>query len=121
MLAALLLVPATALAQAGEPPEREASLVVYGDDPCPTGEDEEEIVVCARRPETERYRVPKEFREDKDRRGSVAWGSRFQDLEEDTRFTRPNSCSVVGAGGQTGCLSAMIRQWYAERRARGAR
>ena len=90
--AAILLV-ASAAAGAQEPdlPERASTLVVYGEDPCPKAQDEEEIVVCARRPETERYRIPKEFRKNKDERGSVAWGARFDQLEEATRYTRPNS------------------------------
>ncbi|WP_243455572.1 hypothetical protein [Sphingosinicella sp. BN140058] len=117
--AALLVASAAAAAQDGDPdlPERSSSLVVYGDDPCPKAQDDEEIVVCARRPETERYRIPKEFRKNKDERGSVAWGARFDQLEEATRYTRPNSCSVVGTWGQTGCWNMNIGRWAAERRA----
>jgi hypothetical protein len=33
---------------------------------------------------------------------------------------RPNSCTVVGSFGQTGCTQQMIRQWYAARRAQQA-
>ena len=40
------------------PPDRIATLVVYGDDPCPRSAGDE-IVVCARRPENERYRERK--------------------------------------------------------------
>jgi len=116
--AALLVVPAAAaVAQDPELPERASTLVVYGDDPCPKARDDEEIVVCARKPETERYRIPKDLRENKEERGSVAWGSRFQELEAATRYTRPNSCSVVGTWGQTGCWNQMISNWRAERRA----
>ena len=117
--AALLVISAAAAAQEADPdlPERATSLVVYGDDPCPKAQDEEEIVVCARRPETERFRIPKEFRKNKDERGSVAWGARFEQLEEASRYTRPNSCSVVGSWGQTGCWNMNIRNWSAERRA----
>ena len=117
--AALLVISAAAAAQETDPdlPERATSLVVYGDDPCPKAQDEEEIVVCARRPETERYRIPKEFRKNKDERGSVAWGARFDQLEEAARYTRPNSCSVVGSWGQTGCWNMNIRNWSSERRA----
>ena len=113
-LAALAAVPAAAQADI---PEKASSLVVYGADPCPAPADPEEIVVCARRPESERYRIPEELREDKERRGSVAWGTRFDAMEEATRFTRPNSCSVVGTWGQTGCFDQLIRNWRSERRA----
>ncbi|MEA3040400.1 MAG: hypothetical protein QOE79_2913 [Sphingomonadales bacterium] len=101
-------------------PGRESTLIVYGDDPCPRGADPDEIVVCARRPEEERFRIPSRLRERPDRRPESSWGARVADLEEAQRFTRPNGCSVVGSNGQTGCTQAMIRQWFAERRAAAA-
>lgn len=113
--AALVLVPAVALA---DPPARESTLVIYGDDPCPRADNPDEVVVCARRPEAERFRVPRAIRERQ--QTEVAWGSRVEGLEEESRPMRPNSCSVVGSNGFTGCNAAMIRQWYAERRARRA-
>lgn len=109
-----------ALAQdEGGPPERESTLVVYGDDPCPSTfneNGEEEIVVCARRPEEERYRIPAPLRQTEPT--EVAWGARVEDLDETNRIGRPNSCSVVGSYGQSGCTQQMIRDWYAERRSR---
>lgn len=110
-LLVFLILPSPAWAQ---PPDRERSLVVYGDDPCP--EVEGEVVVCARRPEEERYRIPRPIRERQST--EVAWGSRVASLEEESRHMRPDSCSPVGSYGFTGCAAAMIRQWYAERRAR---
>ena len=97
-------------------PERASDLVVYGEDPCPKSEGDE-IVVCHRRPEGERYRIPRKFR-DAPRKdtASMAWSQQWQQMEDAARFTRPNSCSVVGSGGQTGCLNAMLRQWWLERR-----
>jgi hypothetical protein len=111
--AMLLLLPAPAGAE--EPPERVESLVVYGDDPCPRSQGDD-IVVCGRRPETERYRIPRELRRSRDERRGAAWSTRVAEMEEATRFTRPNSCSVVGSWGQTGCLESAIRNWVAERR-----
>lgn len=104
-----------ALAQ-DEVAEREVRLEVYGDDPCPpsVGDD---IVVCARRPEEERYRIPAPLRRSS-RPTEVAWGARAETLDEVSRDSRPNSCSVVGSYGQTGCTQQMIRQWYEERRSR---
>jgi hypothetical protein len=114
----LALWPLAAIAgQNADLPERASTLVVYGDDPCPKPAEPDEIVVCARRPESERYRIPEGLREDKEQRGAVAWGTRFDEMEEATRFTRPNSCSVVGTWGQTGCFDRLIRDWRAERRA----
>ena len=104
---------ATALA---EPPERASTLVVYGNDRCPESRDGE-VVVCAHRPEGERYRIPKELREKQRLPGGIAWGSQVAQMEDETRFTRPDSCSVVGSGGQTGCFAQTLRQWAADRRA----
>ena len=95
-------------------PEREANVVVYGDDPCPAAADPEEIVVCARRPEEERYRIPREFR--RTAPAEIAWGTRATELEDAQRDTRPDSCSVVGSHGQTGCTRQWIDAWAAERR-----
>ncbi len=100
-----------------EPPARESSVIVYGDDPCPQA-DGDEVVVCARRPEEERYRIPRPIRERQPT--EVAWGSRVEGLEEASRAMRPGSCSVVGSFGQSGCTQALINQWFADRRARRA-
>ncbi len=114
LAAALLAMPVYA---SDGPPERESALVVYGEDPCPpsvNADGEEEIVVCARRPEEERYRIPAPLRQTQP--SEVSWGSRVDALEDASRDGRPNSCSVVGSYGQTGCTQQMVRQWYAERR-----
>ena len=47
-----------------------------------------------------------------------AWGARVETLDEVSRDSRPNSCSVVGSYGQSGCTQQMIQQWYNARRAR---
>jgi hypothetical protein len=92
------------------------TLLVYGEDACPQTNGDE-IVVCSRRPEAERYRIPPKLRQKADDfsgdRGS--WTSHNEALEASTRFTRPNSCSTVGTGGQTGCLAAALHQWYLEK------
>ena len=115
LAAAALGGEAPAAAQDG-PPERQITLVIYGEDRCPELT-EDEIVVCARRPEEERYRIPPRLR-----RGSQpaeqAWTSRVELLDEASRELRPNSCSVVGSFGFTGCTQQMIRQWLADRRGR---
>jgi hypothetical protein len=114
-VSAILAAPAAAQ----EPPPRSSTLVVYGDDRCPQSTDDE-VVVCARKPENERYRIPKELREKERLPGGIAWGSQVAQMEEATRFTRPGSCSVVGSGGQSGCFAESIRQWSADWRARRA-
>jgi hypothetical protein len=105
---------APALAQE-EQPQRRSEIEVFGADPCPpsTGD---EIVVCHRRAEEERYRIPAPLRRST-HRTEQAWGARVETLDEVSRDSRPNSCSVVGSYGQTGCYQQMIRQWYDSRRA----
>ena len=62
LLGLAALAPFLSLAPASaEPPQRVFNLIVYGDDPCPKGEGDE-IIVCARKPESERYRIPKKLR-----------------------------------------------------------
>ena len=92
--------------------------MTYGDDPCPEPEGDE-IVVCAQQPESERYRVPKPLRgaDEEVSAGGGSWASTVEAHDNVARLTRPNSCSVVGSYGFTGCTSAMLRQWFEERRA----
>lgn len=114
---ALLLVPA-APAPASEPDERVQLLLVFGDDPCPQS-DGDSIVVCARKPESERYRIPKDLRQKAATVGEQGWGSTVQTLETASRALLPNSCTPVGINGFTGCSLAMLRQWFAERQLDG--
>ena len=112
---------ATAVAAAPEAPRRTTTTTVFGDDPCPAATNGD-IVVCGRLPEDERYRIPKKLRDantKKKARTEQNWASRNATLDDAARAERPNSCSVVGLGGQTGCSAAMLRQWADERRAEG--
>jgi hypothetical protein len=114
ILAALL--PAATPA-AEPPPATTVTTTVYGGDPCPKPRGDE-IIVCAREPEGERYRIPKRFRSGPrvESGASASWASRVAGLEDAQRFTRPNSCTAIGSNGQSGCTQAMIRQWFLERR-----
>ena len=103
-------------AQASAPPERISFLVTFGEDKCPEAVGNE-IVVCAAQPESERYRVPKSLRETEDapvRGGS--WTSAVESLDGYARAVLPNSCSVNGSNGFTGCAQQALQQWFAERR-----
>jgi len=84
-------------------------LIVYGDDPCPTSGSGEEIVVCARKPESERYRIPKELRAPSPSSANASWASRATSIEYAGR-SGTNSCSPSGAGGWTGCYGEILRQ-----------
>jgi hypothetical protein len=113
LAAAVSLFPAPAGAQANE---RIRRLIVYGRDPCPRAANGDEIVVCARRPETERYRIPKELRDQPgDDPDSTSWAARAEALEYVGR-TGIESCSTVGPGGASGCWNELVRAWRKERR-----
>ncbi|HEV7658539.1 MAG TPA: hypothetical protein VGO55_01715 [Allosphingosinicella sp.] len=118
LIVALNVAPAAAQPAPPAAVTRESTIIVYGDDPCPQPENENEAVVCARKPEEERYRIPRQIRERQPT--ETSWASRVAGLDDESRPMRPNSCSVVGSGGQTGCMQTMIRQWFAERAARRA-
>lgn len=120
VLVGLAAAPAVAgdLAASSQPDERIQSLLVYGSDPCPKSDDGS-IVVCARRPESERYRIPKKLRDPAPPPGAPGWGSTVQNMEQVQRQSLPNSCSTIGSGGQTGCALAALHQWYLERQLDG--
>ena len=118
ILLASLLFTTSLAAETGKPPERYATTTVFGSDACPTPKGDE-IVVCARLPESERYRIPKHLRKKKREESgpSASWASRVRTLEDAQRFTRPGSCTAIGSFGQSGCTQAMIDQWFADRQA----
>jgi hypothetical protein len=107
--------PAAAQDSPSQPPQRESQIDVFGADSCPRSTDEE-IVVCHRRPEEERYRIPAPLRHSRDR-VEQGWGARAQTMDEVSRDVLPNSCSTIGSYGQSGCQQAFIQQWYNSRRA----
>ncbi|GAA4768139.1 hypothetical protein GCM10023219_12540 [Stakelama sediminis] len=92
-------------------------LIIYGNDKCPTDANGNEIVVCSRRPEEDRYRIPKELRDSDIPPQKQAWSRKVERIS-DTGATGIGSCSTVGPGGQTGCLSRMIQQGSAESKQR---
>jgi hypothetical protein len=116
--AALLAVLAVAPAPA-QPGERITRVIVYGSDPCPRGTDDE-VVICGRRPENQRFRIPEELREgalDPDPENQ-SWAVRATSLEYVGR-TGTQSCSTVGPGGFTGCWAELMRAARDERRPEG--
>jgi hypothetical protein len=99
--------------------ERIRQVVVYGKDRCPRSTSAE-IVVCARRPESERYRIPRALRNTERSRGGTSWAERARSLEYVGR-SGTQSCSTSGPGGLTGCWEQMMRNAREERRAAGRR
>ena len=108
-LSALALPAAPALAQNTKVSE----IIVYGTDPCPRSTDDE-IVVCARKPEAERFRIPEALRQGGSLQSRQSWAARAKQFETVGR-TGVNSCSPVGPGGFTGCTEQLINQAFNER------
>jgi hypothetical protein len=98
-------------------PERITQVIVYGDDPCVKG-GENEIVVCVRRAERERYRIPQAMRGKTDDLRNESWLNRSKSVEY-VGANGTNSCSPVGAGGFTGCFAKIAAEAKAEYKSRG--
>lgn len=107
------------LAASNTPPQKVRSVTVTGDKPCPksTGG---EIVVCSRTDAGEQYRIPPKFRELPHPAANNSWVNRVAVMDQVGREAGglPDTCSVVGSGGQTGCSQQAIQQWRAEQRAK---
>ena len=110
--------PAAVAAPAGPDDVRVNQLIIYGDDPCPESTDPNEVTVCARLPDSDRYRVPPNLRENPNDPASQSWAGRAIELSYVGR-TGTDSCSTVGGGGFTGCFNQIVSQARAERRAAG--
>ena len=111
-LAAVLALSAVQPAFTAPAPTREriATLVVFGNDPCPRSSDDE-IVVCARQPESERYRIPKQFRGKKyNEARDGSWAGTAKVLEYVSRQGLPGSCNPTGSYGQTGCFRKFLEE-----------
>ena len=108
-------VAAPAFAQANQTHEKVNMVIIYGEDACPVST-ADEITVCARKDEGERYRIPKPFRDTANARADESWTDRVKAYET-VGATGINSCSPVGLGGSTGCMSKFLGQAYAEKKA----
>lgn len=128
--AALALFPAAAVAQtaaptssqvqaeSGQPPQRIRQVNLMGDEKCPVAA-ADEIVVCNRVDPNEQFRVPKELRQPVEVPAqNQSWVNRAAAADQVGRVAGglPNTCSPVGAGGQTGCGIVAARNYAAEKR-----
>lgn len=122
--ASLLAVPALAqqpgVAVPGAQPAGPADirvnqLIIYGDDPCPQSVDPNQVTVCARLPDDDRYRVPPNLRNNPNDPASQSWANRAIELQY-VGLSGTDSCSPTGAGGFTGCFVQLANQGRAERR-----
>lgn len=111
VLPAVLLLGVPVAAQGVD--EKVNQLIIYGDDACPQSS-ANEITVCARKEEAERYRIPEALRETFSPEND-AWTNRVLAYET-VGASGTLSCSPVGGGGMTGCVGKLIDTAYAEKR-----
>lgn len=138
MVATALTLGAPALAQTGpaapapapSPTLRQASpsdgslprqriVTVFGTDPCPKATDPDEIIVCTRRPDDERDRIPAAVRQPRAKPPGVDSGGNRNILLGDGAGGAGGSigsCTAIGPGGSIGCTQQQIDAWRAERR-----
>ncbi len=110
--AAAFAVPAQAQDRVDTGDDSYNMVIVYGDDSCPEST-ADQIVVCARKAENERYRIPESLRLSDDP-ANQAWAQRVERLEMVGDFGTM-SCSPVGAGGFTGCTQELLAEAYADK------
>jgi hypothetical protein len=96
-----LAMPAPSFAQA------QAEILVFGTDPCPRSTDDA-VVVCRRLPETMRYRMPDQYRDSSSFQEKQSWTNKAKTMQT-VGSTGIGSCSAVGPGGYTGCLTQEIQ------------
>ncbi len=114
-LAVGLALPAgPALAQRAQP----AQIIVYGTDPCPRSTDDD-VVVCYRRPESERFRIPEVLRETGSVQSRQSWSKQAEALAT-VGSTGLNQCSPVGPVGVAGCATQEINRGFRDGREQGA-
>lgn len=110
-IAAFAPLPATAQDSSGE---KVNQLIVYGDDPCPASSDGS-ITVCARKDESERFRIPAPLRDNPNAAINQGWTDKVKAYET-VGAAGAYSCSPMGSGGASGCVAKMIDKAYAEKK-----
>lgn len=111
----------TTLKPAAEQPSdgsqpRQRLVTVFGAEPCPKPASKDEVVVCARLPEAEVYRIPKALRQAENR---VSPFQRNRNLllgdASGGAGGAIGSCSVIGGSGIVGCTTRDVDNWARDR------
>ena len=107
LAAALLLTPMAAPMPAMA---QDRILTIFGNDKCP------ENTICVRAKESERYRIPKDLREDPViAPNRQSWAAKAQSTLDAGSKSGTGSCTAIGPGGYTGCFAEQARQAKAAR------
>ena len=95
---------------------RQRLVTVFGNEACPKPSSGDEVVVCARLPEAEVYRIPERLRRPANRQ-SVLTQNRSLLLGDSAGGAGSSigSCSAIGPGGFTGCNRRQVEAWSQDR------
>ena len=113
-IAAAMALP-TAPAEAQRAPR--GQIIVYGTDPCPRSTDDD-VVVCYRRPEAERFRIPEVLRETGTLQSRQSWAKQAEGLTT-IGSVGLTPCSPVGPMGVSGCAQQEINRAFKDLRESG--
>jgi hypothetical protein len=107
--------PPAANADTSQP--RQRLVTVFGTEECPKPTSPDEVVVCARLPDSEIYRIPERLRTADNRRVSPFQANRSLLLGDASGGAGGSigSCSVVGGGGMIGCSQQQVDAWAQDR------
>ncbi len=99
---------------------RQRLVTVFGTEECPKPTSADEIVVCARLPDSQIYRIPEKLRTAKNDRMSPFQANRNLLLGDASGGAGGSigSCSVNGPGGFIGCNSKQVDAWAQDRASR---
>jgi len=110
-LGAIALAPQPAAAQ-----QADRIIDIYGNDKCPS-DNGQEIVVCHRHNETERYRIPKTLRDQESVPQAVQNNGLAAMNGTGGTGVQVNSCNSIGAGVAVGCTKQAADAWAAQKAA----
>lgn len=101
---------------------RQRLVTVFGNETCPKPTSQDEIVVCARLPDSELYRIPERLRQADNKRVSPFQANRALLLGDASGGAGGSigSCSAVGSGGMIGCSNRQVDAWARDRSSRMA-
>ena len=100
---------------------RQKLVTVFGTEPCPKPSSPDEVIVCARLPESEVYRIPTPLRKADNNRESPFQSNRNLLLGDASGGAGGaiGSCTAIGAGGMMGgCTRRQVDAWAKDRAGR---
>jgi hypothetical protein len=100
---------------------RRRLVTVFGTEPCPKPSSADEVVVCARLPDSEVYRIPQQLRQAQNQPSPFVTNRNLLMSGSADGFTGASavgSCSTIGPGAQSGCNQKDIDAWAADRTSR---